>query len=173
MTPGNSPMRRRNSLTARIDICGSTYFKSGKRRRNVCTCAGSKPGLTFVSRQKLFTRSEAPIKSISASVSSLTIKVLRTRAKPLPLLRAPDFNASSTVPGGASPRGKKTKEQGREEDCPRRKNQNRDINANFIDARDQAGANCLERRNRPESEQHAERTTDRSDEKRLAQQQAN
>ena len=88
-------MRRRNSLTARMAISGLSYLKSGNRSRNVCTCAGSKPGLTSISFQKLFTSSEAVIKSMSARVSSLTIKVLRTRAKPPPLPCAPDLNAGS------------------------------------------------------------------------------
>src|SRR5260370_1184295 len=40
--PGNSVMRLRNSLTARIEISGFSYFESGNRSRKVCTCAGSK-----------------------------------------------------------------------------------------------------------------------------------
>ena len=62
-----------------------------------------------MSFQKLFTSSEAPIKSMSASVSSLTIKVLRTRANPPPLPRAPDFNAGSTFTCAAFHAGNKPK----------------------------------------------------------------
>src|SRR5439155_685613 len=92
--PQPSPERRADvaaELNAHKFILHQNHF-----RRNVNTCAGSKPGLTSISLQKLFTSSEAPIRSMSARVSSLTIKVLRTRAKPWPLLRAPDFNAGST-----------------------------------------------------------------------------